>query len=201
LTPKQESFCVHYVSIGTPTFGNATRAAIAAGYSRRSARSIGSENLTRPDICSAIRNHLNNANINRKRIMQEMAETALTADIADFEDLLTGKKTLRQLRAAGVDTRQIAEARPVRGGRKGKGKLAIRLLDRAAMLDRLAKILGMYGQAEKSLGGGNTAPTQVVNVQVNLEPTHRMIDSPGELLPGLPAPDPYTKADDHAPED
>lgn len=33
---------------------NATRAAIAAGYSKRTARSIGQENLTKPDIAAAI---------------------------------------------------------------------------------------------------------------------------------------------------
>src|SRR5690348_15052569 len=45
LTPKRERFCHEYV-----IDGNATQAAIRAGYSKRTARSIGHELLTKPDI-------------------------------------------------------------------------------------------------------------------------------------------------------
>lgn len=49
LTPKQERFVAEYLKDG-----NATRAAIAAGYSEKTARSTGAENLTKPDIAAAI---------------------------------------------------------------------------------------------------------------------------------------------------
>lgn len=45
LTDKQEAFCREYI-----IDFNATQAAIRAGYSENSARSVGSENLTKPDI-------------------------------------------------------------------------------------------------------------------------------------------------------
>lgn len=45
LTPKQEKFCQEYV-----VDLNATQAAIRAGYSAKTARSLGQENLTKPDI-------------------------------------------------------------------------------------------------------------------------------------------------------
>lgn len=45
LTPKQQAFCDYYIASG-----NATEAAIKAGYSEKTARSVGSENLTKPDI-------------------------------------------------------------------------------------------------------------------------------------------------------
>lgn len=45
LTPKQKFFCEEYV-----VDWNATRAAIAAGYSENSAKVIGHENLTKPYI-------------------------------------------------------------------------------------------------------------------------------------------------------
>lgn len=48
LTPKQKAFVEAYA-------GNATEAAIKAGYSPKTARSIGQENLTKPDIISAIK--------------------------------------------------------------------------------------------------------------------------------------------------
>jgi phage terminase small subunit len=45
LTDKQKKFCLEYIRDW-----NATRAAIAAGYSERSAKEIGCENLTKPNI-------------------------------------------------------------------------------------------------------------------------------------------------------
>lgn len=51
LTPKQQRFVVEYL-----IDLNATRAATAAGYSGRTARAIGCENLTKPYIAAAIAN-------------------------------------------------------------------------------------------------------------------------------------------------
>ena len=45
LNDKQEMFCREYL-----VDLNATQAAIRAGYSDKTARKIGSENLTKPDI-------------------------------------------------------------------------------------------------------------------------------------------------------
>ena len=45
LTEKQRRFANEYI-----ISGNATQAAISAGYSKRTAKSVGSENLTKPDI-------------------------------------------------------------------------------------------------------------------------------------------------------
>lgn len=49
LTDKQQRFVTEYL-----VDQNATQAAIRAGYSERTARSVGSENLTKPDIAAAI---------------------------------------------------------------------------------------------------------------------------------------------------
>lgn len=45
MTPKQKAFCDYYIASG-----NATEAAIKAGYSKNTARAIGAENLTKLDI-------------------------------------------------------------------------------------------------------------------------------------------------------
>ena len=45
MTIKQKKFADEYI-----ISGNATQSAISAGYSQRSARSVGQENLTKPDI-------------------------------------------------------------------------------------------------------------------------------------------------------
>ena len=49
LTPKQERFVAEYL-----IDLNATRAALVAGYSEKTARSTGAENLTKPDIVAAV---------------------------------------------------------------------------------------------------------------------------------------------------
>ena len=53
LTPKQDAFVKAYLLNG----GNATQAAIDAGYSEKTAKAIGSENLTKPDVKAAIDEH------------------------------------------------------------------------------------------------------------------------------------------------
>lgn len=50
LTPKQKAFADNYI-----ISGNATEAAIKAGYSQKNARQIGSENLTKLDILEYIK--------------------------------------------------------------------------------------------------------------------------------------------------
>lgn len=49
MTPKQKKFCEYYLQSG-----NATDAARKAGYSEKTARAIGNENLTKPDIAQYI---------------------------------------------------------------------------------------------------------------------------------------------------
>lgn len=49
LTPKQKKFCEYYIQTG-----NAAEAARQAGYSEKTARTIGSENLTKPDVLQYI---------------------------------------------------------------------------------------------------------------------------------------------------
>lgn len=54
LNPKQTLFCHEYL-----IDLNATQAAIRAGYSEKTARKIGSENLTKPDIALLIQTLMN----------------------------------------------------------------------------------------------------------------------------------------------
>ena len=53
LTDKQQRFCDEYL-----IDLNATQAAIRAGYSKKTARKIGHENLTKPDIKQYIENRM-----------------------------------------------------------------------------------------------------------------------------------------------
>lgn len=50
LTPKQKAFADYYIELG-----NATEAARRAGYSEKTARAMGAENLTKPNILEYIK--------------------------------------------------------------------------------------------------------------------------------------------------
>lgn len=75
LTPKQARFVAEYL-----VDLNATQAAIRAGYSARTAKSIGQENLTKPDIQAGIaakqQERAARTGITADRVLQELARIA-----------------------------------------------------------------------------------------------------------------------------
>ncbi|MGI1825454.1 terminase small subunit [Lactiplantibacillus plantarum] len=79
LTPKQQKFADEYIKSG-----NAADAARKAGYSKRSARSVGQENLTKPDIKQYIDEQM--AEIASKRIMDAREAVELLTRIARGEE-------------------------------------------------------------------------------------------------------------------
>lgn len=79
LTPKQRKFADEYIKSG-----NAADAARKAGYSKRSARSVGQENLTKPDIKQYIDERM--AEIASKRIMDAREAVELLTRIARGEE-------------------------------------------------------------------------------------------------------------------
>jgi len=75
MTPKQERFVEEYL-----VDLNATQAAIRAGYSEQTARVIGHENLTKPDIQKAItaarEKQQRRVEITADRVLEEYAKIA-----------------------------------------------------------------------------------------------------------------------------
>lgn len=69
MTPKQRAFCDYYLASG-----NATEAAEKAGYSQKTARSIGAENLTKPDIKQYIGEHMEKAHETRIADAEEILQ-------------------------------------------------------------------------------------------------------------------------------
>lgn len=83
LTPKQDAFVKAYLLNG----GNATQAAISAGYSEKTAYSIGEENLRKPDIKKAIEEHQKKTQKDfiwskekKLELLQRIANVAATED-------------------------------------------------------------------------------------------------------------------------
>ena len=94
LNPKQKLFVKEYLASK-----NATQAAIAAGYSKKTARFIGAENLTKPNVAAAIQKGLEaelkhvekkieNSWVTKDRWLDEVASVAF-ASITDV--LSTGE--------------------------------------------------------------------------------------------------------------
>ena len=69
LNERQKAFCEYYAACF-----NATEAAIKAGYSEKTARSIGAENLTKPDIQNYLQTLTQKAQTSRVATIQEVLE-------------------------------------------------------------------------------------------------------------------------------
>ena len=65
LNARQKAFCEYYVASG-----NATEAAIKAGYKEKNARKIGSENLTKADIKAYVKELMDKAESERNAMMK-----------------------------------------------------------------------------------------------------------------------------------
>ena len=71
LTKKQRIFIDEYLKCW-----NATEAARRAGYSEKTARAIGCENLTKPDIEAAIKKRLTESAMSAEEVLMRLAEQA-----------------------------------------------------------------------------------------------------------------------------
>lgn len=96
LTPRQQKFCDEYL-----ISGNATEAAIKAGYSRKTAKQTGSENLAKPDL--------------RAYIDEQLAKIH-SAKIADAEEVMKyltsvmrGEHTEQVLKLVGEGVQTVTD--------------------------------------------------------------------------------------------
>ena len=90
MNQRQQAFCDYYLQTG-----NATEAAKKAGYSERTARAIGAENLTKPDI---------------QKYLAEHTQRASNARIADANEVLEfWSNTMRNSELASKDRLKASE--------------------------------------------------------------------------------------------
>lgn len=93
LTPKQQLFCDEYL-----IDLNATQAAIRAGYSARTASSIGEENLRKPEILACLQERKKERHertkINADYVLQRLAQI----DEMDVADILNDDGSLRPVK-------------------------------------------------------------------------------------------------------
>lgn len=127
---------------------NATKAALRAGYSKKSAHSIGHENLSKPEIADAIgrsREELSEkAGVTVERVLQEMGKLAFGDTTGVFDEhghlLHPSKWTPEQAAAIGsveFSTKNL-----------GEGEIEyvakIKQWDKNKALEMLARHLGMF---------------------------------------------------------
>ena len=159
LTAKQQAFVEEYL-----IDLNATQAAIRAGYSETTARKIGQENLTKPDIAKAIgeakAKRSERTQINADWLLNRLAEEA-EADIADLysesgalKPVHLWPKIWRQGLVAGVDVEQ--QYAFVDGDKVPDGVITkIKLSDRVKRLELIGKhvAIGAFKDNEIVLPG------------------------------------------------
>ena len=122
MTPKQKRFCDEYL-IDT----NATQAAIRAGYSEKTAKAIGAENLTKPDIRAYI----------DERLAEMQSKTIATAEevLQYLTAVLRGEETEEVVVVEGLGEGMSRAKRMDKGvGAKDKLKAAELLAKRYGIL-------------------------------------------------------------------
>lgn len=178
MTPKQTLFVQEYL-----VDANATQAAIRAGYSARTASSLGERLLRNVDVSAAI----------EKAMLERAARTGVTADrvvqelanLAFFDpaDIYTPDGSLKPIHdippaarsaIAGLDVTELRDSDGQPVGRAVK----LRLTDRLGALDKLMRHLGQYQDRVTLKGDAENPLTLLVKaVQGNAlrpVPTHAL---------------------------
>ena len=118
MTPKQKKFCEYYIQSG-----NAADAARRAGYSEKTARNIGQENLTKPDIQAYIHERIGDQDKKRVADANEVLEfysAVMRGEVKDqfgleasLTDRLKAGDSLMKRYAAGGSKKNEAEDDPI----------------------------------------------------------------------------------------
>jgi phage terminase small subunit len=151
LTDKQTLFISEYC-----IDCNATRAAIAAGYSEESAPVIGWENLRKPNVAKAIREKLlemaSRAEITAGAVLRELALLAF-ADMGQYNTIDEDGNVRMDFRQMGPDgmraVKKIKQEVQFVGDANEKMpilKTEFELYDKQAALDKLMRYMGLYAK-------------------------------------------------------
>lgn len=157
LTAKMKRFAEEYI-----VDLNATQAAIRAGYSKKTAKSIGQENLTKPDLRGYIQKLMDERSsrtqITADRVLEEYAKIGFS-NITDYLKISTRERTIvldgpdgltfDKDMMQGVDFYNTDEIdndkmKAVAEIKQTKEGIALKLHDKKGALDSIARHLGMF---------------------------------------------------------
>jgi phage terminase small subunit len=165
LTDKQEKFCYEYV-----LHLNATKAAINAGYSENSAKEIGCENLTKPNIQARIKymqdNLAETAQLSALRVLKEHEKIAYSSiahmhqtwiERKDFDELTDDQKACiksisTKILKKNIGTKEEPEIVDVEYVR-------IELYDKQKALDAINQMLGYNAPTKNEVLSNMTIST------------------------------------------
>lgn len=154
MTPKQARFVAEYL-----IDHNATQAAIRAGYSRRTAYSIGQENLKKPVIATALARkagqQLASAELSATRVLEEIRRLALS----DVRQLFDERGDLRPLHTLTAEQAACIAGVEViiKNAKAGDGVTdtihKIKVWDKPKSLEMLAKHFALLTERVEHSGG------------------------------------------------
>lgn len=165
LTDKQRIFVMEYLR----DF-NATRAAIAAGYSKKTAHVIGWENLRKPNIQAEIKRHkeamVEELGVGVQRIIAEYMKIAF-ADISEYVefgrqdvpmingegkpmyDPETGEQMMFKQNYVAFKNSDEIDGTLISEVKQGKDGVSIKLHDKMRALDKLEKYVGVMSEEQR----------------------------------------------------
>ena len=149
LTPKQQRFVEEYL-----IDLNATQAAIRAGYSEKTAKSVGHENLTKPDIAKAIQEAQNKLSerteITQDMVLQELAKIGFS-NMLDYVSITNGGDPVTDFSALTRDQAAAISEVTIEAYTEGRGedaeevkRVKFKLSDKRAALVDMGRHLGMF---------------------------------------------------------
>jgi phage terminase small subunit len=169
MTAKQKAFVQEYL-----IDLNATQAAIRAGYSADTAKVIGSENLTKPDIQEALQEAMarreKRTQITQDMVLRELAKIGMV-DIKDFLSFRTEKTVIGTDDDTGepvidyAHVVQMKDSNDIDGSlisevQLKNGELKFKLYDKVKALELCGRHLGMFVDRTR-LEGQDGGPLQV----------------------------------------
>lgn len=142
LTSKQELFCKEYL-----VDLNATQAAIRAGYSKRTAGSVGHENLKKPEIESRISElkgqRAEKLDITAERVLEELAKIGFS-NAAELRDSWDSLKDWDQLTDEQKSVISEVEVTTTVGESYTSTKRKVKLYDKLAALEKISRHIGFF---------------------------------------------------------
>ncbi|MGY3172419.1 phage terminase small subunit [Pseudomonas sp. TE12234] len=195
LTAKQQRFVDEYL-----IDLNATQAAIRAGYSEKTARSISNENLTKPDIQSAIAKGMQ-ARSGRVEITQDMVLRELAKiGFSDIRKVVRwGDTQVRMVEAeddesgdmvpyhglALIDSSEIDDeiAGAIAEVSQSRDGLKVKLHDKKGALVDIGRHLGMFAAPGHAELDTELKRIEIENKRLTNEKLRRELEDPNKGLP------------------
>ena len=137
LTPKQKRFVAEYlISL------NASQAALAAGYSEKTAPFIGAENLKKPKIQAAIQEAMGGrekrTEITQDKVLRELAAIGFY-DISDFAKVMDNRVVLRNTAEIPAEKRAA-----IAGIKETQTGVEVKMADKLRALELIGRHLAMF---------------------------------------------------------